>query len=194
MKWKKAILEFLGLQEGAVPTEEQLADGFEKAIAERQELKTRCKGLTADKEEFTEKVNNLQDFEDKYNELEPIHEKLQEEHEALNEEVTELKKFTPMAEVGQQYLSDIREKAEADYKLLQQEEGTEPDEEMLDLIRNADIKQAKVYAKNFAAEVQKKIPAICEDCGKPTNASRRSSKEVLDDKIARKDRASYQQG
>jgi hypothetical protein len=124
--------------------------------------------------------------------LKTENEGLVQEKADLAAEVEELKKLKPMAEVGEKYLSDKRAEAESLYKLLK---GDAADEEMLELIRNADIDQVKVYCKNFDTEVNEKIPLICPNCEKPIKASRRSSKEALEEKTKKTaDLSSYQQG
>ena len=124
--------------------------------------------------------------------LKTENEGLVQERVDLAAKVEELEKIKPMAEVGEKYLADKRAEAESLYKLLK---GDAADEEMLELIKNADIDQVKVYCKNFDVEVNEKIPLICPNCDKPIlKASRRSSKETLEKKNKKADLSSYQQG
>ena len=116
----------------------------------------------------------------------------QKEISTLKEQVTELEKLKPSAEVGDQYLKDTREKAESDYKLLRKAENEEPDDDMLELIRNADIGQAKVHAKNLAAEVGKKIPLKCPSCGELITGGRQSSSDGGDKGGDKPDYSQYQ--
>jgi hypothetical protein len=102
-----------------------------------------------------------------------------EEKSDLQTKVDDLEKLKPLAEVGQIYLKDMREKAEAQYKLLK---GDSASEKMLDLIRKADIDQAKAYVEEFSSEVEEKLPGVCSVCGSQAKLVRRSSKEVGEEK------------
>ena len=112
-----------------------------------------------------------------------------EEKVDLETRVAELEKLKPFAEVGQTYLKDMREKAEAQYKLAK---GDGASEKMLELIRKANIDQAKAYVEEFTKEVEEKLPGICSVCGQPAKLVRRSSKELSENKAKDANRAGFQ--
>jgi len=96
------------------------------------------------------------------------------------ESLSKLEDLKPMAAVGETYLADQRKEAEKLYKLLK---GENASEEMLKLIQDATIEQAKTYVSEFSKEVEEKIPGICSECGKPATLTRRSSKEIHEEKL-----------
>ena len=95
---------------------------------------------------------------------------LKTDNESLKTKVSELEnknaellKREDLAKVGETYLKDMREKAEAHYKLLR---GESVNADMLAVIQKADIAQAKAMVADFEREIEEKIPALARSAGR----------------------------
>lgn len=134
---------------------------------------------------------------EKFTALLSEHASLSTDKEGLEGEVTQLKtekaeleKLKPMAEVGEQYLKDMRNEAVCLYKILK---GDEASEGMIKLYEDANIGEAKTHVEELRKEVEKSIPGVCPHCGKQVEKlSRRSSKELSEEQQKLLDRQSYQ--
>jgi len=108
--------------------------------------------------------------------LKAAKEGLEGELKQAKEENDKLRELEPLAKVGEQYLADLRKRAEALYELIR---DGKPKEEMLEVIRNADVTQAKALVAEFEEERNEKIPGFCPECnGRVTKLEYRTSKEV----------------
>ena len=116
---------------------------------------------------------------------------LKTENEGLGDATEKLEELKPMAEVGETYLDDMRKKAEASYKLLK---GEDASKDMIELIQDSGIKQAKTYVEEFAKEIEEKIPGVCSECGKEATLTRRSSKELQEERKKDAEVDSYKTG
>lgn len=92
------------------------------------------------------------------------------------EENDKLRELEPLAKVGEEYLAYLRKQAEALYELIK---DGQPNEEMLKVIRNADVTQAQALVAEFEEEKTRKIPGFCPECNaRVAKLEYRTSKEV----------------
>lgn len=88
-----------------------------------------------------------------------------EEQSTVLNRVTELgglEAVNTQVELGNTYLSHIRDNAIANYRLIA---GDSADDNIIATIQKADLTAAKSFEAHYAAEVEKDIPLTCKDCG-----------------------------
>lgn len=88
-----------------------------------------------------------------------------EEQLTVINRVTELGGLEAMntqVDLGNKYLSNVRDNAIANYRLMA---GDAASDDIITTIQNSDLTAAKAFEAHYTAEVEKNIPLTCKDCG-----------------------------
>jgi len=105
---------------------------------------------------------------------------LTEQEAVVLEKVTELgglEAIESQVTLGQTYLKNIRDNAIRDYKLTA---GDYASEEIIETIKDADLKTAKAFETSYHAQLEKMLPLTCQSCGSE-NVTRASHKKDNED-------------
>lgn len=181
-----ALLAALSLEESGIKTWDELVAHFNKEPEAAPEVALYQALVAVDENLTPESLTAL--VENQLPEgailLEEGQTVLTEDDAATLAKVVELgglEKVEEQVALGISYVDQVKNKAIADYKLIA---GDAADENIINVIKAADLAAAKSFESHYAADVEKNIPLKCNECDSE-NVSRAShKKEVKKDDTA----------